>query len=144
MPLPKLAAAALCLVATAAVADPTPASLPTDLKHPAGAVYASIPPGEFLRIYPNRALRLGVAGEVRLRCLVGAAGELKRCTILAEDPRGYGFAGAAAQLSAYFHARPTATDGEPTAGKTVVIPIHFVAAANPATPPAAATSPPPR
>jgi TonB family protein len=127
------------LLATAAVADPAPASLPSDLKNPAGAVYMAVPKGEPVRFYPDKAALQRVSGEVRLRCLIGPAGEMKRCTILSEDPPGYDFAQSAAIMSAYFHARPTAPDGERTAGHTVVIPIHF---APPPTPPANPASPP--
>ena len=138
------AAFAALLAAAAAVADPTPASLPSDLKNPAGAVYMVPPPGQPLRFYPDKAAREGVSGVVRIRCLIGKAGELKHCTILSEDPRGYDFAEAAALMSGYFHARPTASDGERTAGKTVVIPIRFAPppTAAPTAPAPAAPAPP--
>jgi TonB family protein len=156
MPIPHLArtlariaataaafAALLAAAAAVAVADPAPASLPSDLKNPAGAVYMVPPPGQPLRFYPDKAAREGVSGVVRIRCLIGKAGELKHCTILSEDPPGYDFAEAAALMSGYFHARPAARDGERTAGKTVVIPIRFAPPPSQAAPPAAAAPAPP-
>jgi len=149
MPIPKpapvIVAAALAALAAAAVADPAPASLPTDLKNPAGAVYMTPPKGQPVRFYPEKAAREGVSGAVRIRCLIGKAGELKHCTIISEDPPGYGFAEAAALMSSYFHARPTASDGEHTAGKTVVIPIRFAPPPTPApaAPPASGPPTPP-
>lgn len=41
--------------------------------------------------FPDRALRLERGGNVRLRCQIGAAGKITRCSVLDESPSGLGF-----------------------------------------------------
>ena len=64
-------------------------------------------------------------GFARMRCTVGENGRFTGCNVLEEQPSGRGFSDAALKLSSYFRVRPTNCEGEPSAGKSITIPIHF-------------------
>lgn len=50
--------------------------------------------------YPIRALSQGIAGgEVVVRCVTTAEGELDACSVVSETPEGYGFAEEALRAS---------------------------------------------
>jgi protein TonB len=80
---------------------------------------------EFSRFYPDRALGMGVEGEVELRCLVNAAGQLHDCQANGETPKNLGFAQAALKLSRYMRIAPKTIDGQPVDGGVLVEPIKF-------------------
>jgi protein TonB len=80
---------------------------------------------EMARFYPSPALENNVEGRAVIRCLVTVAGTLTACTIVQEQPRGYGFGRAAIQLSQYFRMTPKAEDGRPVGGASVEVAIRF-------------------
>lgn len=80
---------------------------------------------EMARFYPPQALDGSVEGRAVLRCTVTVAGTLTACTIVQEQPRGYGFGRSAIQLSQYFRMTPQTEDGRPVGGASVEVAIAF-------------------
>ena len=79
---------------------------------------------DYARLYPPRAMDNGVSGRVVLDCLVDGQGALS-CAVVSEDPPGYGFGNAALRLAQSFRAAPQTTDGRPTGGGRVRVPITW-------------------
>jgi TonB family protein len=79
----------------------------------------------FADYYPDRAQRDGVGGMAVAQCTVLATGRLTDCTLVYEDPPGYGFGAAILKLTAFFEAKPLTEDGKPVSGGVVRIPIRF-------------------
>ena len=79
---------------------------------------------DYERAYPQRALDSGQSGHVTLDCTASASGALN-CSIGTELPRGYGFGGAALNLSRQFRLAPTTNDGRPVAGGHISVPVEF-------------------
>lgn len=69
-------------------------------------------PSNLARYYPPRALSRGIEGAVLLDCLVSVEGAL-RCTPIAENPDGWGFAEAALRISRDYRMVPATRDGAP-------------------------------
>jgi protein TonB len=80
---------------------------------------------EMARFYPAQAADDNVEGRAVIRCSVTVAGTLTACTIVQEQPRGYGFGRSAVQLSQYFRMTPRTEDGRPVGGATVDVAIAF-------------------
>ena len=80
---------------------------------------------EMARFYPAQAADDNVEGRAVIRCMVTVAGTLTACTIVQEQPRGYGFGRSAVQLSQYFRMTPRTEDGRPVGGATVDVAIQF-------------------
>jgi protein TonB len=88
--------------------------------------WSARPSGEDMaRYYPEQAQRLEAAGNVVLNCIVTAKGTVAGCTVLSEDPMGYGFGEAALKLSRLFKMKPRMVDGQAVEGAMVKIPIAF-------------------
>lgn len=79
---------------------------------------------DFARYYPRDAYASGLEGRATLDCLV-ATGGLLVCTVVSESPEGAHFGDAAIRLSRHFRIAPTTTDGTPTTGGRVRVPISF-------------------
>lgn len=77
------------------------------------------------RFYPERAKRLDQSGRATLQCRITAKGSVADCSVLAEDPMGYGFGEAALKLSKLFRMKPKLQDGQAVEGAAVKIPIAF-------------------
>lgn len=56
--------------------------------------------GDLSPYYPERALRIQIAGAARISCEVTAAGTLADCLAVGEEPAGFGFAAAALRAAA--------------------------------------------
>ena len=80
---------------------------------------------DFATPYPSQALRENVQGSATLDCLVDSNGRLT-CTVVREDPAGYGFGEASLQVARKFRMAAQTSDGRPTEGGRVRIPMRWV------------------
>ena len=74
---------------------------------------------------PTKALREAKAGRAVITCQVTIDGFLERCTVLSENPEGYGFGAAALQLTPQFKMSPMMRGGKAVPGGEVTIPINW-------------------
>ncbi len=99
-------------------APPTPAML-------TGMVWLQRPSSQdFNRYYPTRAMEREQEGRVVLDCIVSADGRIA-CTVVSEDPTGWGFGEAAIRISRNFRAAAQTSDGRATTGGRTRVPITF-------------------
>lgn len=90
-----------------------------------GLVWLERPDGsDFARLYPVRAEHDRVNGRATLDCLVGVNGALS-CTVLSEEPPGYGFGEATLQIAREFRLAAQTRGGVPTVGGRVRLPIRW-------------------
>lgn len=88
--------------------------------------WASLPTyDDIQRHFPAAARAANVGGRAKIECLVRANGTLTGCTIVSEEPAGYGFGEATLQASAYFKMKPKMRDGASVEGGTVRIPVRW-------------------
>jgi len=126
-------------------APPTPTQLPTSVDAPPASPTLSIitnprwlerPNAEqFHSLYPPAAYERGQEGRAVVECVVAADGRLS-CTIVSEDPPGWGFGEASLAASRSFRIAPATRDGVPTSGGRVRIPFRWSIADEPPPPPA--------
>ncbi len=81
-------------------------------------------PEQFVTLYPPRAMAEDVQGRVMLDCIAGSNGRIS-CTVVSEDPPGYGFGEASLRVSRYFRIAPQTSDGRSTAGERLRLPIAW-------------------
>ena len=88
--------------------------------------------------YPARARSAGQSGRVALDCTLGADGFFSSCLVMNEEPVGYGFGAAAAELAKSFKTSPTLPEGRSVLGGVVKVPFAFTSRMlNPSTTPLA-------
>ena len=75
--------------------------------------------------YPPAAASAHIAGHVVLDCIVTPEGQLSPCTVLDEQPSGWGFGKGAIKMASGFKMRPGSRDGVPIVGGHYRLPISF-------------------
>jgi protein TonB len=92
-----------------------------------GAQYSRTPDGDDMaRCYPDRAQRNNLEGHSKFRCKVTAKGQLTDCEVLSEDPPDAGFGQASLCVAKLFRVKPMTSDGQPTDGGQLTIPLKWV------------------
>lgn len=79
---------------------------------------------EIRRYLPASALARSVLVSVKLGCIVPTPGKPKRCWIISESPRGFGFGHAAVEMSRQFRIRPVFVN-DAAMDMPVLVPILF-------------------
>jgi protein TonB len=115
-------------------APPTPTPIPVAVDPPpapptpallTGMVWLERPSArDYSRFYPSRANDRGQAGTVVLDCAVAADGNIS-CSVISEDPSGWGFGEAAMRMSRLFRAAAQNSQGLPTSGGRTRVRIGF-------------------
>jgi TonB family protein len=85
-------------------------------------------PAQIQSAYPARALADQVDGEAVIGCMVSKDGKLQACSVLAEDPQGYGFGQAALDVAGDFVLKPARIDNEPAENVSIAgvsVPVVF-------------------
>lgn len=95
----------------AAIGKPEWASLPAQI--------------DVARLYPPAARKARVGGRGVINCRVGAGGALEDCRLVSETPAGQGFGEAALALAPRFKLKTWTSEGLPTQGGRVLVPIRF-------------------
>jgi periplasmic protein TonB len=105
-------------------APPTPTPIPVAVDPPpappspmlTGVTWLQQPNGnDYARLYPPRALEREQTGVVTVDCLVGGDGRIA-CSIVSEDPQGWGFGEATLRIARQFRVAAQTSDGRPTSG----------------------------
>lgn len=93
------------------------------------APWVKLPSPEDLdKVYPAKALRLGVEGAATLRCTTRADGVLVDCKVASESPAGYEFGEAALKLAGKFRTERPCADGPDVQPGGREVPIRFAVA----------------
>lgn len=88
--------------------------------------WASLPGQiDVARLYPTAARKARIGGRGVMNCLVGAGGRLEDCKLVSETPTGHGFGEAALALSPRFALKTWTSEGLPSQGGRVTVPIRF-------------------
>ena len=128
------AAIGCCLVATGGLAQSNDAAPIAEASTAAPTVKASEDPPWLRRadgldvaeVFPGAAMRARqYAGDVLVECKVARDGGLVQCAVLEERPEGYGFGKAGLKLAGRFKMKPRTSDGYPTPGGTVRLPLQL-------------------
>lgn len=125
----KLAAGillALSMTPAVALAQQAPAQAPAQppvvLPLITNPNWRTMPIAEF----PSRATQNNIeVGEAIISCELLATGRLTNCTVVSEDPPGYGFGESAIRASRRARITPAVVNGVPQVGR-VVYPQHFL------------------
>jgi periplasmic protein TonB len=98
-----------------------------DLSDPAiGARWLVLPSADDIEnVYPKQASRKHLNGKVVLTCAIAAGGRLADCSVMSEVPAGNGFGEAALRLTPRFKMQERLSDGSPTEGGSITIPLTF-------------------
>lgn len=90
--------------------------------------WAALPTGDaMLAGYPRAAVEAGVRqARVTVSCAAGQGGILEDCKLEREEPTGLGFGAAGLELSKSFRIQPWTTEGLPTVGGQIRVPIRYV------------------
>ncbi|MDP3749803.1 MAG: energy transducer TonB [Phenylobacterium sp.] len=89
--------------------------------------WTSLPDGQdMVAGYPAAAVEAGVrTGRVVMNCQVVAEGRLSACATEREEPAGLGFGDSAVALSKAFRVQTWSTEGLPTVGGSIRVPLRY-------------------
>lgn len=121
--IPGLLAFALLHAGTAILSAPVGAASPPAITHPDWLKRPSA--ANMYDVWPAGAYYAHVKGHVVLHCVVNEKGRLKQCVAITDEPKGWGFGGAALEMAGQFQMKPMTADGVPVAGGVVNVPIEF-------------------
>ncbi|HEY2709381.1 MAG TPA: TonB family protein [Caulobacteraceae bacterium] len=76
------------------------------------------------RVYPTKALKRRLSGDVLLACTVDTEGYLFDCEVSQETPPAVGFGNAALEITAYMRMSPATNSGVPVTAP-ILVPVHF-------------------
>ena len=76
-------------------------------------------------MYPKAAAKVGVGGDVILRCLKQPNRPLQNCAVKSEFPAGYGFGRAAMRVASMNSVNVSSCGSSPKGGSYVDVPIRF-------------------
>ena len=76
-------------------------------------------------LYPQSALRHGIAGQAEAECAIALTGRLESCVVRLEKPAGQGFGAAALQVADLMRVAPAALNGQPIPGGRFRVPVRF-------------------
>ncbi len=114
---------------------------PPKLQSPAPAVPPTSPPTSppgpaepqagcdpsLIHMYPERAQTLGRSGEAVIRCTIGEDGHYRDCTVVSQQPGGWGFGEAAVKMSCALPVTAGPDGTPPRPGQTVERRVPFTA-----------------
>ena len=83
---------------------------------------------DWAKAYPVHAAQAGISGAVKMKCAATSAGLLAGCAVIQETPTGEGFGAAALSLASGMALKPAGGDGQPIAGRNLIVPVKFDAA----------------
>ena len=84
--------------------------------------------------FPDRALRMNVTGNAVLHCMVASGGALTGCSVVSENPDGFGFGNAALKTAASLRVDPVTEVGDPIEGIHLLFAIQFAISGTPGPP----------
>ncbi len=77
-------------------------------------------------VFPETAQRAGVSGRAAVHCDVSIDSKAENCTLVFEDPPGWGFGAATLRLVSLLRFRPKMDDCKPVPGGEIVYPMIFL------------------
>jgi TonB family protein len=83
---------------------------------------------DWAKAYPAHAAQAGISGAVKMKCAATADGMLSGCAVIQEAPTGEGFGAAALSLATGMALKPAGENGQPVAGRNLIVPVRFEAA----------------
>ena len=86
----------------------------------------SVHPDYAAQVFPKQAIEAGLSsGRGAVQCEVNSQGGLADCTVVREEPEGYGFGQAAVSIAATMAMNPWTNEGAPVEGQRVELPIRI-------------------
>jgi TonB family protein len=82
---------------------------------------------DWAKAYPTHAAQAGISGAVKMKCAATADGLLSGCAVIQEAPTGEGFGAAALSLASGMALKPAGENGQPVAGRNLIVPVRFEA-----------------
>jgi len=82
---------------------------------------------DWAKAYPSHAAQAGISGSVKMKCAATSAGMLSGCAVIQESPSGEGFGAAALALATGMALKPAGENGQPVAGRNLIVPVRFEA-----------------
>ena len=116
-------------VAGGKVTLPISFSLPGGGNFVSGVSWPTAPSvAEVAAAFPDPARATGASGKAVVSCKFDKPGNLTRCGVASQEPRGLGFGEAALKLASRFTAAPTLADGHSVRGLTAFLSFSFTPA----------------